>query len=314
MIKSIYTAFFEYRCVGTGVLDLFKFQPPTKNFTSKISSKSMSLDKDGSFTFVDEGETAVVVSMDASFQSMSDHRPVNQAPSIKSTGMLGILNENRLDELFVKAMGDTEEKCVEAFMGAADSCLNDSGIVASDVALLHPANTADVQANDQKCVRVDNPQGTLETFSMKPASAGIDEADNFMSEVPSVEYQKLDVKKDDSSLLLPCTNDAATISNTSGAETSCQISGEDGSNDSLSEKSQKIGDEDKVLESMTIGCRREIGVSSDIQCDQSLLKKREPPRSILEKHKREKKKLKSEDRYEAPVQCFLLLLLLIIDI
>lgn len=269
--------------MGTGVLDLFKFQPPTKNLTSKISSKSMSLDKDGSFTFVDEGETAVVVSMDGSFRSMSDY-----AVEKGSFGTLGIVSENRLDDLLVKAVEDTEEKCMGASVAAADSSLKHSGIVASDVALLHPLKTADVQVNDQQ-------------------SSGIKEAEKSACEVALVKSQNPDVKEDESALLLSSTNDAATITSTP-AKASCQVSEEDAPKDSLSRRKPKILDGDKVLETMNLGRKSELAadqetkhtvqeVSSDTQREHSFSKKRELAHSVPEKHKREKKKLKSEDRY-----------------
>ncbi|KAI5074675.1 hypothetical protein GOP47_0010636 [Adiantum capillus-veneris] len=92
------------RCVGTGVLDLFKFQSASKNLSSKLSSKSLSLHKDGSFTFVDEGETAVVVSMDASFGSVLDEAADQGVPA-RSTS-LGI--KSSLDETCLETSVDPE--------------------------------------------------------------------------------------------------------------------------------------------------------------------------------------------------------------
>jgi hypothetical protein len=62
--------------MDTGALDLFKFQPSSAKFyASKSSNTNELFDKNGAYTFVDEGETAVVVSMDASIFSMPSLQP-----------------------------------------------------------------------------------------------------------------------------------------------------------------------------------------------------------------------------------------------
>mgnify|MGYP007129552036 FL=1 len=72
-------------------MDLFKFHPSSAKFyASKSSSNNEIFGKDGSITFVDEGETAVVVSMDASIYSL---------PSLQSTELASTSREKEIGHM-----------------------------------------------------------------------------------------------------------------------------------------------------------------------------------------------------------------------
>ena len=92
-------------------MDLFKFQPSSSKFyASKSSSNNELIGKDGSITFVDEGETAVVVSMDASIYSV----PSLQSTELASTSRereIGHMNaENRIASTSSLPLETTVEK------------------------------------------------------------------------------------------------------------------------------------------------------------------------------------------------------------
>ncbi|MCO5560175.1 hypothetical protein L7F22_013783 [Adiantum nelumboides] len=289
------------RCVGTGVLDLCKFQLASKNLKSKLSSNNLSLDKDGSFTFVDEGETAVVVSMDAGLGSVLDEA-ADQGVSAASTS-LGI--ENSLDDFHLESTVDRDKISVVPSMGLIEKLSKDTMKVITNVSVTEPEATAFEEITGQKGVATEK-LSVCANLSQQPSEACLIRAavgtECSLTFAHSTSSQEFVVKVSDSL----SNQEEGNVSNMTviNALPSSQVL----------EKSvfnQNAADVGKVSVSMDVECKNDLDRARESKnLKQELVstkeqnkppKRREPSCSRTEKEHREKKKLKLEDRGSRPI-------------
>ncbi|MCO5597044.1 hypothetical protein L7F22_051118 [Adiantum nelumboides] len=282
------------RCVGTGVLDLFKFQLASKNLKSKLSSKSLSLDKDGSFTFVDEGETAVVVSMDARLGSVLDEA-TDQGDSAASTS-LGF--ESSLDDFHLESTVDRDKISVVPSTGLIEEFSKDT---MANVFVTEPEATVFEEITGQKGVATEKPskcanllQQPSEACLIRPAVV----TECSLTFAHSTSSQEFVVKVNDSL----SNQEEGNVSSTTviGALPSSQVLEESAFN-------QNAADVGKVSESMDVECKNDLDRAQEskelvsTKEQNKPLKRREPSCSRTEKEQREEKKLKFEDRGSRPI-------------
>ncbi|KAH7372448.1 hypothetical protein KP509_17G005000 [Ceratopteris richardii] len=287
------------RCVGTGVLNLFKFPPPSNHLL--VKNKSVPTDKDGLLTFVDEGETAVVVSMDAArFNHTLDKRTDEAALRTSNEGGIEKSLDGSCQIDYVQAKKNSEG------LSASDVCA-ESGRIAIQSSNLSQPETSVVEdvdsqlhaTTDNFLTCVDDNEETGARCSMPSASGNedpiLDNPTASLNHVPLVNSEESTcktiepppprVEKFFSTSLIACKQPP---SQSSEACSSNQNVGNamDRLKIARDRKQTNASKESKI-----------VNQTADFVNRQERLSKRpEPEGSLSEKQQRDPKKLKSEQR------------------